>query len=121
MLSSVTLIIHNAWRLDFNLSVASFEDNIKGTTGLLDLALSSTNLTRPRVIFISSVGTIGRWGEFGRTPAIPEEPIQEPRISTGSGYSASKYVVEKVRAAMSESKSVFLSAQRCYRFWKPLA
>ncbi|KAF8550426.1 acetyl-CoA synthetase-like protein, partial [Imleria badia] len=40
---TVTMIIHNAWRLDFNLSLASFEPNVKATRNLVDLALDSHN------------------------------------------------------------------------------
>jgi len=46
--NSMTLIIHNAWKLDFNLSLASFESHILGTRHLVDLALSSPLRLRPR-------------------------------------------------------------------------
>lgn len=45
-----------AWRVDFNLSLASFETAIGGTRSLVDLALSSPRATPPRVLFTSSVG-----------------------------------------------------------------
>ncbi|KAF8974256.1 hypothetical protein BDZ97DRAFT_6416 [Flammula alnicola] len=31
---SVTTVIHNAWRLDFNLSLSSFEPNVQGMCSL---------------------------------------------------------------------------------------
>lgn len=88
------MVIHNAWRLDFNLSVTSFESHIQGTRHLIDLALSSPKASSIRFIFTSSVGTLFNWPD--RALAAPEEPITDPRISVGTGYGESKYVAEKV-------------------------
>ncbi|KIJ49892.1 hypothetical protein M422DRAFT_246262 [Sphaerobolus stellatus SS14] len=56
--SSVTTIIHNAWRVDFNLSLASFEPAIRGVRYMVDLALGSPLPTPPRVMFTSSIGNV---------------------------------------------------------------
>ena len=93
--ASTTLIIHNAWRLDFNLAVTSFEPYIRGSRNLVDLALSGPHPESARYVFTSSVGTLLRWKD--PSVAVPEEPIPDPSISTGNGYGESKYVTEKVR------------------------
>lgn len=87
------MIIHNAWRLDFNLSVLSFEENIRGSRNLVDLALSGT---KSKFVFTSSIGTLKRAAAEPSALKVPEEPISDPQISLASGYTASKYVVEKV-------------------------
>ncbi|KAF8311712.1 acetyl-CoA synthetase-like protein [Clavulina sp. PMI_390] len=89
---SVTLIIHNAWRLDFNLTLQSFEPQIRGTRNLVALALSSTNAASLRFIFTSSVSVLQNWPN---TSAL-EEPIKNPTVSVGTGYGESKYVAEKI-------------------------
>ena len=82
--SAATVIIHNAWRLDFNLSLSSFESNIHGTRNLIDLALTSPQASHVRVLFTSSIAvTIGWPREKG---PFPEEPISDPSFSVGQGY-----------------------------------
>ncbi|KAF8320374.1 acetyl-CoA synthetase-like protein, partial [Clavulina sp. PMI_390] len=91
---SVTVIVHNAWRLDFNLSLQSFGPQIKSTRNLVDLALSSANASSLRFVFTSSVGVFPGWTDTSH-PA-PEEPIGDPSVSVGTGYGESKYVAEKI-------------------------
>ncbi|KAK0230496.1 hypothetical protein IW262DRAFT_1453406 [Armillaria fumosa] len=50
--SSVTHIIHNEWRVDFNLGLSSFESNIRGLCNLIELAMAS----QARLIYTSSIG-----------------------------------------------------------------
>ena len=91
----MTTIIHNAWRLDFNLSLASFEPNVKATRNLVDLALDSHYSSSLRFVFTSSVSTAQSWGpERG---AFPEEIQLDPSWAVGPGYGESKYVCERVR------------------------
>ena len=76
MRNSVTLIVHNAWRLDFNLALASFtvrtspprtvavgltrvlQPNIEGVRNLVDFALSSPFQTPPMILNTSSVSVV---------------------------------------------------------------
>lgn len=51
---------HPAWRVDFKLSLTSFEDCVCGVKCLIDLALSSPHPTPPRLTFVSSIGVIRR-------------------------------------------------------------
>ena len=92
--ATTTTIIHNAWRLDFNLTVSSFESNIRGTRHLVDLALASSLSQPPRFIFASSVSAASNWNSpFSQ---IPETVLDDPRVCLGSGYGQSKFVTEKV-------------------------
>ena len=77
MRASVTQIIHNgelsfllevrersltsiitAWRVDFNVTLLSFEPLISGARNLLDLALNSPQPGGPRALFVSSVSSM---------------------------------------------------------------
>ena len=46
------------WRVDFNVSLRSFEPLIAGSRNLLDLALNSPLPGGPRVVFVSSAGVL---------------------------------------------------------------
>ncbi|KAI9458226.1 acetyl-CoA synthetase-like protein [Boletus coccyginus] len=86
---SVTIVIHSAWRLDFNLSLVSFEPNIKATRNLVDLALNAKHRSTLRFVFTSTIGTAQSWD---RTKgAFPEEPQLDPSAAVGTGYGESKY------------------------------
>ncbi|KAK7042179.1 Non-canonical non-ribosomal peptide synthetase FUB8 [Favolaschia claudopus] len=92
---SVTLIIHNAWMLDFNKSLASFEPHILGTRHLIDFALLSTR--RLRFLFTSSIDIASAqlWDSSGGP--CPEDLLTDSSVALG-GYGQSKYVVEQILA-----------------------
>ncbi|KAF8438365.1 putative aminoadipate reductase [Boletus edulis BED1] len=91
---SVTVIIHNAWRLDFNLALSSFESNVGGTRHLIDLARASRWATKPRFLFTSSVASAQGWDKS--RGAFPEEVQYDAGVAAGPGYGASKYVSERI-------------------------
>ncbi|KAG0702280.1 putative aminoadipate reductase [Suillus ampliporus] len=91
---SVTIIIHNAWQLDFNLALSSFEPHVRGTRNLIDLALSSPCYPKPRFIFTSSVSSAQGW-DRSKGP-FPEEVQYDAGVAEGLGYGASKYVCERL-------------------------
>lgn len=92
--NSATIIIHNAWRLDFNLSLASFESNIKATRNLINLAFKSRHGRSLRFVFTSTVGTGQSWDHI--QGPFPEEVQSDPSFAIGTGYAESKYVCERV-------------------------
>ncbi|KAG1767497.1 putative aminoadipate reductase [Suillus placidus] len=94
--SSVTTIIHNAWRVDFNLALSSFEPNIRGTRMLLDLALASPHAASLRFIFVSSIASALGWSP-SQGP-VPEKLLGDPAMAIGSGYGESKHVAEQIIA-----------------------
>ncbi|KIJ62360.1 hypothetical protein HYDPIDRAFT_114897 [Hydnomerulius pinastri MD-312] len=91
---SVTVIIHNAWRLDFNLSLSSFESSIRATRNLVDLGLASPRSPKVRFLFTSSIGSANSW-DRARGP-FPEEVQLDPSVAVGGGYGESKYVSERI-------------------------
>ncbi|KAF9810700.1 hypothetical protein IEO21_06834 [Rhodonia placenta] len=89
--NSVTHVLHNAWRVDFNLALASFESQISATTRLLSLFPSA------RFFFSSSVSAAQAW-RTQHTGRVPEAPLTDSAVALGPGYGASKYVVENILA-----------------------
>ncbi|OSD00551.1 acetyl-CoA synthetase-like protein [Trametes coccinea BRFM310] len=100
---SVTHILHNAWRVDFKLSIQSFEMDIQGARNLVDLAISSPYRRAPTVVFVSSIGVFTNYK--GVVPA-PEAPLNDPASPFGVGYSESKWVTEHVLQNATEQRGV---------------
>ncbi|KAJ3509565.1 hypothetical protein NLJ89_g5155 [Agrocybe chaxingu] len=94
--NSVNVIIHNAWKLDFNLSLSSFESNVQGTRNLIDLARASDHASILKFLFTSSIASAFSWDRNLGT--YPEEVVQDPKYAVGNGYGESKYVAERVLA-----------------------
>ncbi|KAH0828784.1 acetyl-CoA synthetase-like protein [Lanmaoa asiatica] len=92
--NSVTVIIHNAWRLDFNLSLSSFEPQVRATRNLVDLALASTHRESLRFVFTSSIGSAHSWDRS--RGLYPEEVLLDSSFAVGAGYGESKYVSERI-------------------------
>ena len=88
------MIIHNAWKLDFNLSLGSFEPNIRGTRNLIDFALAGPNPGSTRFLFTSSVGSAQSWNRDNGP--FPEEIVTDASVAVGNGYGEGKYVSERV-------------------------
>ncbi|KAJ7659561.1 hypothetical protein DFH06DRAFT_1044174 [Mycena polygramma] len=93
LLNNVTSIIHNAWQVNFNLTLSSMEPLVAGTRKLIDFALASPHPSPPRLVFVSSAGV---FRDFNVVKSALECPIADPRISVGLGYAESKWVAEKV-------------------------
>ena len=53
------------WRVDFNVSLPSFEPLITGARNVIDFALNSIIAGGPRVLFVSSISAL-----FGRTSLV---------------------------------------------------
>ncbi|KAF9505928.1 hypothetical protein BS47DRAFT_1322053 [Hydnum rufescens UP504] len=101
--TSVTSILHTAWRVDFNLSASSFEPLYKGLRDIINLALTSPYPSPPRVVFASSVSVFSDW--HSDTPA-PEASIQDPSVVLGIGYGESKWVAERLLELAAEKSGL---------------
>ncbi|KAF8215632.1 putative nonribosomal peptide synthetase [Mycena galopus ATCC 62051] len=94
---TLTVIIHNAWALDFNKSLSSFEPHVKGTRNLIDLARQSPNESGVRFLFTSSIASAQGWDQS--LGPFPEEVQYDASVAVGNGYGESKYVSERILAA----------------------
>ncbi|ESK96633.1 nonribosomal peptide [Moniliophthora roreri MCA 2997] len=101
--ASATLIIHNAWALNFNWSLETFESvHIKGLRNVVDFALTSPRRVPPRVAFTSSVASTGQMS----TGPVPEESIDDPTVCLVQGYAQSKFVGERILTLVSEKTNL---------------
>ncbi|KAF4627482.1 hypothetical protein G7Y89_g10673 [Cudoniella acicularis] len=91
--SRVTIVVQNAWKMDFNLGVEGFEgDCLRNTMSLLRFCQAA----RPkRLAFTSSISTC--MGSGHTSPTVAEEPIGvDPNAALSTGYAQSKYIVERI-------------------------
>ncbi|THV08167.1 acetyl-CoA synthetase-like protein [Dendrothele bispora CBS 962.96] len=91
--SSLSHIVANAWRVDFNLGLSSFDSDIKGLRNMVDLALATNSL----IIFVSSVGIFQRF-MYAKQRPFPEDSLPA-EIASGGGYAQSKWVSEQIMQA----------------------
>lgn len=90
MLDSVSLIIHTAWPVNFNLPLTEFEPHIQGLYNLIQLSLSVSRREPAVMMFCSSISTaLG-----SRAAEILEEPVDLD--SAFMGYGQSKLIGERI-------------------------
>ena len=94
--SQVNFVIHNAWAVDFNLSLESFEQvHLCGIRNLVDFSLNSPR--DPHLFFISSIASVSRWSALhDPTIPVPEVPISDSSLAPPLGYAQSKNVAEQI-------------------------
>ncbi|KAL0568294.1 hypothetical protein V5O48_013694 [Marasmius crinis-equi] len=101
-LFEVTHIVHNAWPVDFNRSLASFEPHVKALSNLVKLCLQSDLGVPKRILFASSVAVVGNYsissGETGRPVLVPETEVDAGATDT-FGYPEAKWVCEMMLQA----------------------
>lgn len=88
--SSATDIIHNAWPVNFNLSLSTFQPNLLGVIKLITLAAAAPK--SPSVVFISSISSVASHQE---TP-LPEVIVPNILAPLPMGYAESKYLAERI-------------------------
>ncbi|KAI9835516.1 MAG: hypothetical protein M1819_001967 [Sarea resinae] len=95
LLGTVTHIIHNAWQVDFNMPVGSFESvHIAGVRRLIDFSAVSRH--RSRIFFVSSVSTVMNWFALHPGVDVPEEIIHDFAVPEAMGYGESKHLAERL-------------------------
>ncbi|KAI2717518.1 hypothetical protein CBS147332_4398 [Penicillium roqueforti] len=110
LLDSVDTIIHNAWKVDFNHSVDSFEGtHIRGVRRFIDFSLNSRN--NAHVHFVSSISTVGAWTP-DKGDLVPEVPIDDISVVLSQGYGESKHIAERICLEASQRSQVPTSVHR---------
>ncbi|KAF8625926.1 hypothetical protein AX17_006652 [Amanita inopinata Kibby_2008] len=100
-LSEVTHIVHNAWPVNFNRTLSSFEPHIKGLVNLVRIALLSANGrtgAKPvRLLFASSIAVVGRYPLINPNgPSKVPECVLGPENVAKFGYAEAKWVCERL-------------------------
>ncbi|KAJ5263339.1 NRPS-like enzyme [Penicillium angulare] len=86
---TATLVIHNAWTVNFNLSLASFKPQLEGVVNLINFSAQATS--SPRILFVSSISSVlGNRTAHGLTP----ESLITTESPAPNGYATSKYIAE---------------------------
>lgn len=84
LLKTADRFIHNAWPVNFNMAVDSFEPVIKGVRSLADFAIKADK--KVSIVFLSSIGTVDAWPN---PEPIPETQLLEFHYAS-LGYGQSK-------------------------------
>lgn len=96
----ITHIVHNAWSMNFKMHVCSYESQFRVLQNLLLLAREVHGHQQPtrrtRVLFVSSISVVGRYGKFTGETVVPETPIGDFRAALDLGYAQAKLVCEKI-------------------------
>jgi thioester reductase-like protein len=88
---STTAIIHNAWNVNFNLSLPSFKPDLLGVVNLINFTASASKT--PTLFFLSSISSVmGHETDSRLTP----ESIISTNTPGPNGYANSKYIAEKL-------------------------
>ncbi|KAJ5650094.1 uncharacterized protein N7484_003817 [Penicillium longicatenatum] len=110
LLGSVDTVIHNAWKVDFNHSLESFEEtHIKGVRNFVDFSLNSKY--KAHIHFVSSISTVGAFTpEMGSV--VPETPMENSSVVLPQGYGESKHVAERICLEASRRSQIPTSVYR---------
>lgn len=110
ILRSLTVVIHSAWAVNFNLGVRSFESqHIRGARNLIDLCLRTNTVHPARFYFCSSISAAAGTP----LPATIEEcHIEDLSHAQNMGYARSKLVTEHIIKAAGEATGMTASVLR---------
>ena len=95
-LTRASYIIHNAWPMDFNRSLVSFESQFQALDNIIRLAVNSKAAQAPRILFTSSIAAVARYGLLCNESVVPEKPMDDPEVSARFGYPEAKWVCEQI-------------------------
>ena len=103
LLHDVTHILHNAWEVNFNLSLRSFEPHILGVRRFIDFC--SQSRFGASIFFTSTIGTVMGW-TAQHTEPTPEKLIDDWCLPQHTGYAESKFICEQLLAEASSVSGV---------------
>ncbi|KAL6231238.1 hypothetical protein BDW75DRAFT_244087 [Aspergillus navahoensis] len=96
---SVTHILHTAWPMDFHWKLPSFQSQFQSLHNLLALARDIHDRRpsiRPRLTFISSIATVGRYARVHGVRMVPETSMDSVECLNPIGYAEAKLVCERI-------------------------
>ncbi|KAI1078275.1 acetyl-CoA synthetase-like protein [Whalleya microplaca] len=103
--SEAGVIVYNAWRLDFGLSIRSFEPFLRATRDIVELA-SSNNI---HIVFVSSMSSVTKMATKMR---VLEAPINDALAPVNIGYGQSKHAAERILTAANNILGIPVSIVR---------
>jgi len=105
---SATVVIHNAWPVNFNLTLPSFRPQFDGLVNLVDFVANAA--TSPHIFFISSISSVMSY----RSPSkkTPEQVVYTDKVPGPNGYAESKYLAELLLEYSTRKLSISTSFAR---------
>lgn len=121
MTASVDVVIHNAWKVDFNHDLLSFEyPHIAAIRKLIDFSISSQR--QAHIAFVSSLSSVGNWHSVhGASTPVPEVAMTDSNVALQMGYGESKHVAERILQAAADKAGVKTTILRVGQLAGPLA
>lgn len=120
---NVDAVLHNAWKVDFNHQLSSFEDvHIQGVRDLAAFSLSSNR--HPHIFFVSSISSVGNWGKVrGYDEPVPEASLDTYTydVALPLGYAESKHVSERILTSAVANEGLQASILRVGQVAGPVA
>ncbi|KAL2848127.1 hypothetical protein BJY01DRAFT_246453 [Aspergillus pseudoustus] len=116
--TKTTHVIHNAWKVDFNLPLQAFETQLDGVVNLVRLCAHAPRT--PSITFISSVSAAMNFcsttvslsnHSSTQSTAIPERILTDLESPAPAGYAESKYIAERLLARASEVPALILGSR----------
>ena len=118
--STVDIIVHNAWKVNFNHSLESFQPvHIQGVRNFIDWSIHSSR--HPHLIFLSSTSTVGNWRRVHQDGPVSEAPAPNHHVAQAMGYGESKHVAECILDVAKERSGVPVSVLRVGQIAGPVA
>ncbi len=97
--AAVTHIMHISWPMSFKMALPSFDASFRTLQNLIQLTSRAHYLNpwkRPRLLFISSISTVGNYPSVQGGRSVPEVCVQDQNWALGLGYAKAKLICEKI-------------------------
>ncbi|KJZ72782.1 hypothetical protein HIM_07857 [Hirsutella minnesotensis 3608] len=109
LLQEADRVIHNAWPVNFNISVGSFEPHIRGVRNFVDFAAAAKK--QLPVVFLSSVSTLGNWTSQDEVPETQFADLELPTMGYGRSKAVSSLILDEAAAKSGVSTAVIRVGQ----------
>lgn len=110
--ATASIVIHNAWKVDFNHPLEGFEQvHVRGVRHLVDFSASGT--LRPRLVFVSSISSVGNWPAMDSGLTVVPETLPPSLVAAQPiRYASSKAVAEHILDAAGRRSGMDASVLR---------
>ncbi|KAF2725926.1 acetyl-CoA synthetase-like protein [Polychaeton citri CBS 116435] len=117
-LQKTTHIIHNAWPVNFNLSLTAFKEQLKACCNMIMLACTADH--HMKITFLSSIGAANHWTSSGYCGPVPEAKLDDLDVAEKSGYAQSKLLAEHLFSTASERCQISVTICRVGQIAGPI-
>ncbi|KAI9677125.1 MAG: putative NRPS-like protein biosynthetic cluster [Bathelium mastoideum] len=97
--TAATHIVHIAWPMNFKMGLRSYEASFASLQNLIQLASEAqfcNSGSKPRILFVSSISTVGNYPAVKGEGLVPEAAVKDPACTLSLGYAKAKFVCENI-------------------------